>query len=256
MPTTCCPPRASTRSTRRRSSTSSSRATPSTCARPLLEPLPGTLPEPEIWARLVRELGVIGEDQLGPLRAAAARGPRGLRRRRWRRRSTADPGLGQAAALRALRDARPDAARRMRRRSRPVGPGAALRDDLPRCGAAGRATPTATRCSTRCSPSRSGITFTVDEYEDDFSYVAHADKRIALEIPELLDDLRALADEQRGLDQRRVPARALGRRAPRVHRQRHLPRPVLAQARRRWRAAGERRGRRALGLATATGRGS
>lgn len=37
--------------------------------RPLFPPLPGTLPEPEIWARLVRALGVVDE---GP--AAAARG--------------------------------------------------------------------------------------------------------------------------------------------------------------------------------------
>ena len=28
---------------------------------PLLEPLPGTLPEPEIWARLVRALGVVDD---------------------------------------------------------------------------------------------------------------------------------------------------------------------------------------------------
>jgi len=42
--------------------------------RPLLEPLPGTLPEPEIWARLVRALGVVDEADLRPLREAAQRG--------------------------------------------------------------------------------------------------------------------------------------------------------------------------------------
>src|ERR1700753_1174344 len=42
--------------------------------RPLLEPLPGTLPEPEIWARLVRALGVIDDADLRPLREAAQRG--------------------------------------------------------------------------------------------------------------------------------------------------------------------------------------
>src|SRR5205807_7622357 len=40
--------------------------------RPLMEPLPGTLPEPEIWARLVREMGLVDEDHLAPLRAAAS----------------------------------------------------------------------------------------------------------------------------------------------------------------------------------------
>src|SRR4051794_27257406 len=41
---------------------------------PLMEPLPGTLPEPEIWARLLRALGVVDDAALEPLRAAAAEG--------------------------------------------------------------------------------------------------------------------------------------------------------------------------------------
>jgi anaerobic selenocysteine-containing dehydrogenase len=40
----------------------------------LMEPLPGTLPEAEIWSRLVRELDLIDEDDLEPLRAAAEAG--------------------------------------------------------------------------------------------------------------------------------------------------------------------------------------
>ena len=38
------------------------------------EPLPGTLPEPEIWARLVRALGIVDEADLEPLRVAAGQG--------------------------------------------------------------------------------------------------------------------------------------------------------------------------------------
>ena len=41
---------------------------------PLLEPLPGTLPEPEIWARLVRALDVVDDADLKPLREAADQG--------------------------------------------------------------------------------------------------------------------------------------------------------------------------------------
>ena len=37
----------------------------------LMEPLEGTLPEPEIWARLVRALGVVDDADLEPLRRAA-----------------------------------------------------------------------------------------------------------------------------------------------------------------------------------------
>lgn len=42
--------------------------------RPLFEPRPGTLPEPEIHRRLVRELGGYTDDDLVPLHAAAAQG--------------------------------------------------------------------------------------------------------------------------------------------------------------------------------------
>ncbi|WP_307037702.1 molybdopterin dinucleotide binding domain-containing protein [Streptomyces canus] len=39
---------------------------------------------------------------------------------------------------------------------------------------------------------RSGVTFTEDEYEDAWQYVPHADQRIPLPIPELLDLIDAL----------------------------------------------------------------
>jgi anaerobic selenocysteine-containing dehydrogenase len=44
--------------------------------------------------------------------------------------------------------------------------------------------------------SRSGITFTVHEYEDDFALITHADHKIALEMPEMLDEIRALSEAQ------------------------------------------------------------
>jgi formate dehydrogenase len=40
--------------------------------------------------------------------------------------------------------------------------------------------------------SRSGVTFTEHEYEDDFALIAHADRKIALEMPEMLDEIRGL----------------------------------------------------------------
>lgn len=43
---------------------------------------------------------------------------------------------------------------------------------------------------------RSGVTFTVHEYEDDWSLVTHADRRFALEIPEMLTELGALATDR------------------------------------------------------------
>ena len=61
-------------------------------------------------------------------------------------------------------------------------------------------------------------------------YVAHPDKRIALAIPELLDELRDAARPPAGLDERRVPVRALGRRAPLVHREHIFRDPAGASA--------------------------
>src|SRR6185503_11897782 len=43
---------------------------------------------------------------------------------------------------------------------------------------------------------RSGITFTLDDYDDAWNYVRHADRRIAVEIPELLSELRGLKAER------------------------------------------------------------
>jgi formate dehydrogenase len=45
---------------------------------------------------------------------------------------------------------------------------------------------------------RSGITFTLDEYEDAWNYVRHADQRIALAVPGLIEELRALGAEHPG----------------------------------------------------------
>jgi anaerobic selenocysteine-containing dehydrogenase len=40
------------------------------------------------------------------------------------------------------------------------------------------------------------VTFTVHEYEDDFKLITHADHKIALDMPEMLDEIRALAEAQ------------------------------------------------------------
>jgi formate dehydrogenase len=43
---------------------------------------------------------------------------------------------------------------------------------------------------------RSGVTFTVHEYSDDYLLITHSDRRIAVEIPEMLDEIRALRSER------------------------------------------------------------
>jgi anaerobic selenocysteine-containing dehydrogenase len=53
--------------------------------------------------------------------------------------------------------------------------------------------------------SRSGMTFTVHEYEDDFELISHADHKIALNMPEMLDEVRRLLDARPGLTSPEFP---------------------------------------------------
>lgn len=159
---------------------------------PLFPPLEGTLPEPEIWARLVRALGVVDATELQPLHAAAQRGrdeyakafmaavagsPMLAKTVPFVLYETLGPtlpdGLAGAAALWGLAQKAawtyPDAVRRAGHDS-----GDALFEAILR--------------------ERSGVTFTVHEYSDDWTLIGHEDKRIAVAIPEMLDEIRALPD--------------------------------------------------------------
>jgi anaerobic selenocysteine-containing dehydrogenase len=163
----------------------------------LMEPLEGTLPEPEIWARLVRALGVVDDADLEPLRRAAGEGRAEFTQAFMQAVSTTPmlckalpfvlyetlgptlpEGLSGAAALWGLAQkvamTYPEAVRRAGHAD-----GNALFDAI--------------------LTSRSGVTFTVHEYENDFDLIAHADHKIMLDIPEMLDEMRALADTQPGL---------------------------------------------------------
>ncbi|WP_431234477.1 molybdopterin-dependent oxidoreductase [Mycolicibacterium psychrotolerans] len=160
----------------------------------LFEPTPGTLPEPEIWSRLVRALGVVSDDDLRPLRDAAKQG-RDAYTQAFFAELAANPALGKAlpfvlyetlgptlpdglagaAALWGLAQKAavtyPDAVRRAGHAD-----GNALFDAI--------------------LAGKSGVTFSVHEYEDDWALISHPDRKIALVIPEMLDDIRALADDR------------------------------------------------------------
>ena len=158
--------------------------------RPLLEPLPGTLPEPEIWARLVRALGVVEDADLRPLREAAQLG----------RQAYTEAFLGAVAGNPTLSKLLPYVLYETLGPTLPDGlAGAAALWGLAQKTAmaypeavrrAGHADGNALFDAILDSPS--GVTFTAHNYEDDFALISHADHKIALEIPEMLDDLRAL----------------------------------------------------------------
>lgn len=158
---------------------------------PILEPLSGTLPEPEIWSRLVRALDVVDDADLRPLREAAQQGrqaytqafltavatnPTVAKLLPYVLYETLGPtlpdGLAGAAALWGLAQKTamtyPDAVRRAGHAD-----GNALFDAI--------------------LSGRSGVTFTAHNYPDDFALISHADHKIALEIPEMLDEIRSLA---------------------------------------------------------------
>ncbi|MGY4650907.1 molybdopterin-dependent oxidoreductase [Mycobacterium sp. URHB0021] len=169
----------------------------------LMEPLEGTLPEPEIWARLTRALGVVDDAELQPLRAAAAEGRQAFTQAFLRAVGTSPvlgkvlpfvlyetlgatlpEGLSGAAALWGLAQkaamAYPEAVRRAGHAD-----GNALFDAI--------------------LTSRSAVTFTVHEYEDDFELITHTDHKIALAMPEMLDEIRRLSDDRPELTTEEFP---------------------------------------------------
>ena len=165
----------------------------------VLPPLQGTLPEPEIYTRLSRALGILpGDNALAPLREAAFRSRAAF-----------------AAEFRAFMGANPSAA--------PLGAlvlyntlGAALPDGV---AAAAALWPAAQACAKRSPPavrralgasgevsdealgdalfdavitSRSGAAITEHAYDEVWSLVSHPDRKIHLAIAPLLDWLGRL----------------------------------------------------------------
>jgi anaerobic selenocysteine-containing dehydrogenase len=157
---------------------------------PLMDPLPGTLPEAEIWARLVKATGRVADDDLEPLRAAAREG-REAYTQAFAQATTENPTLSSLAPYvlyETLGPALPEG----------LQAAAALWGLAFRCAMtypdavrrAGHADGNALFEAILSSPS--GVVFTRDEYGDDFARIVNADKRIALELPEMLAELRAI----------------------------------------------------------------
>jgi anaerobic selenocysteine-containing dehydrogenase len=157
---------------------------------PLMEPLAGTLPEAEIWARLVEATGVIGDHDLEPLRVAARDG-RSAYAAAFARATTDKPILSSLAPYVLYRTLGPTLPQGLES-------AAALWGLAHRCA---MSYPAAVRRAGHADgdelfeailESPSGVVFTRDEYGDDFARIVHADRRIALELPEMLAELAAI----------------------------------------------------------------
>jgi formate dehydrogenase len=165
---------------------------------PLLEPLPGTLPEAEIHRRLVRALGALDDAELAPLHAAAARG-RPAYAAAFFEALARNPKLGPLAPVVLYETLGP---------TLPGGaaPAAVLwglahqcareyPDSLSRAGFAGEGLAQGEALFDAMLESRSGLVFSDDEYDVSWSRLATSDGRVNLEIAELLPELEALVDE-------------------------------------------------------------
>ncbi len=166
---------------------------------PIMEPLPGTLAEPEIHRRLVRAMGALKDEDLAPLHEAAAKSrlafAEAFLRLTSERRDlaglvpvilyeTLGPTLGRGAEAAALlwgvahtcAMTYPDSVRR-----------AGFTGDGPMLGEA---------LFEAIFTRRSGVTFTVDEYDETWKRLATPDNRVNLAVPELFAEFNRLRDER------------------------------------------------------------
>jgi formate dehydrogenase len=178
---------------------------------PLLDPLPGTLPEPEIHFRLARAMGHLTDEELAPLRTALEEGGRlGFAGAYFSKYGTGvtidEQGFGPLALYSVLGPTLPDGAAAasilwaLSHRQAMLNP-----DAVRRAGIEGEVPFLGEALFEAILTSRSGVTFTVDDYDGTWKYVEKPDHKINLAIPELLEELAGLRDEPLPADNAEFP---------------------------------------------------
>ena len=171
--------------------------------KPLFKPLAGTLPEAEIYRRLALATGVI--PKRFPLLSAAAR-----IHHRWPRIGLYRTLLGMTLALRPrLRKAIPFVLHDTLGQTLPVGAAPAApfwgashlyvqrhAAAVSRTGLQGNRTQLAEQLFERIIHDHSGTLLSKHEYADTWSFIRHADGKVHLQIPAMLDALRALREQR------------------------------------------------------------
>ena len=164
---------------------------------PVLDPLPGTLPEAEIYARVLRALGAVDPDVLGRLRAAAVSG-RDTFALAFFSSAAADPSLLKLAAYvlyETLGQTLPDNAA-----AAAFLWGASHRcalsnpDGVAGAGYDGPGLRPGEQLFEAVLSTRSGVTFTSDTWDGVWKYVRGRDRRFTVAIPSLLEDLAGLGE--------------------------------------------------------------
>jgi anaerobic selenocysteine-containing dehydrogenase len=169
---------------------------------PIFAPLPGTLPEPEIHRRLVRALGALTDEPLLPLKNAAAEIPT------TGRLAFAAAFFGWQAKYPELMPLAPVVLYETLGPTLPDGAAAAAvlwaaahlcvmtyPESVARAGFTGQGPLLGESLFNAMLEQRSGVVFTIDDYDESWRRLATRDKRISLAIPELLAELTKLAEE-------------------------------------------------------------
>ena len=171
---------------------------------PLFAPLPGTLPEPEIYTRLLRTMGDLpSEAELGNLRTLAA-----ADRPEFMKRFTA-----LLSGHRGLAPIAPVVLYETLGRTFADGSGAAALlwlashrfaaeqpEAVRAAGIAGEGYALGEALFDKIRTSRSGVAFSTHVYEQVWRLVKHKDRKIHLAVPRLLEWLKALDPAQAGVD--------------------------------------------------------
>ena len=166
--------------------------------RALMPPLPGLFSEAEVHARLCEALGALPADAVSALRAAWPQGRKAFRAKFFELVGTTPSLLGVAPALlfRAIGDLLPEG----------LAEGAAVwglcqiaaqrqREPMARAGFGGDPGDAGDALFDALLTSRSAVVFSIDDWEESFARVHTPNGRIQLAIPELFDELDALATE-------------------------------------------------------------
>ncbi|MEM8707762.1 MAG: molybdopterin dinucleotide binding domain-containing protein, partial [Actinomycetota bacterium] len=160
---------------------------------PVIEPLEGTLPEPEIHRRLCRELGVYTDDDLAPLHAAAAQGLDAYADA-FLTVIAESPGLGKYLPVVLYETLGPVMPEGMA--SAAAVWGLSQTFVMSNAESAARAGySSGNELFNAIIDNPSGVAFSSDPYEITWDRMRYDDKKINLIVDELVDEFRSLADE-------------------------------------------------------------
>ena len=166
---------------------------------PLLDPLPGTLPEPEIYARVLRAMNAVDATTLRQLRRAAEAG-RDTFALAFFSAAAADPALLRMVAYVLYEtlgptlpdDARPAAflwgAAHLCAMSHPGG--------VARAGFDGSGLQPGEKLFDAILSRRTGVTFTVDTWDTVWDHVARPDRRFTVAVAPLLEEIIGLGTQR------------------------------------------------------------